>query len=62
VYDTIYNPPQTKLLAQAEQLGIPNSNGLSMLIHQGARALSHWTSLPTPIAAMRTAAKAAMKD
>jgi shikimate dehydrogenase len=61
VYDMIYNPPKTKLLAQAETLGIPNSNGLSMLIHQGARALSHWTGLPTPVAAMRTAAQAAMK-
>jgi shikimate dehydrogenase len=61
VYDMIYNPPQTKLLAQAKQLGIPNSNGLSMLIHQGAAALSHWTGLPTPVEAMRTAAKAAMQ-
>jgi shikimate dehydrogenase len=61
VYDMIYNPPQTKLLAQAETLGIPNSSGLSMLIHQGARALSIWTGLPTPVEAMRTAAKAAMK-
>lgn len=61
VYDMIYNPAQTKLLAQAEHLGIPNSNGLSMLIHQGAAALSHWTGLPTPVAAMRTAAIAAMQ-
>jgi shikimate dehydrogenase len=61
VYDMIYNPPKTKLLAQAETLGIPNANGLSMLIHQGARALSHWTDLPTPVEAMRVAAKAAMK-
>jgi shikimate dehydrogenase len=59
VYDMIYNPPQTKLLVQAETLGISNSNGLSMLIHQGARALSHWTGLPTPFSAMRTAARAA---
>ncbi len=61
VYDMIYNPPKTKLLAQAETLGIPNANGLSMLINQGARALSHWTGLPTPIDAMRAAAKAAMQ-
>jgi len=61
VYDMIYNPPKTKLLAQAETLGIPNANGLSMLVHQGARALSHWTGVPTPLEAMRAAAKAAMK-
>jgi shikimate dehydrogenase len=61
VYDMIYNPPKTKLLAQVETLGLPYANGLSMLIHQGARALSHWTGLPTPVEAMRAAAKAAMK-
>ncbi len=61
VYDMIYNPPKTKLLVQAETLGIPHANGLSMLIHQGARALSHWTGLPTPVEAMRAAAQAAMK-
>jgi len=60
VYDMIYNPPQTKLLAQANALGIAHANGLSMLIHQGARALTHWTGLPTPVASMRTAAKAAL--
>jgi shikimate dehydrogenase len=60
LYDMIYNPPKTKLLAQAETLGIAHSNGLSMLIHQGARALSIWTGLPTPVEAMRTAARVAM--
>lgn len=61
VYDAIYNPPKTKLLAQAETLGIPKANGLSMLIHQGARALSIWTGISTPIAPMRIAARAAMQ-
>jgi shikimate dehydrogenase len=60
VFDMIYNPPKTKLLAQAETLGIANSNGLAMLIHQGARALAHWTGVPTPVDAMRAAAKAAI--
>lgn len=60
VYDMIYNPPQTKLLAQAERLGIPNSNGLSMLIHQGAKALSLWTGREVPVAAMTAAACAAL--
>jgi shikimate dehydrogenase len=61
VYDMIYNPPKTKLLAQAETLGIPNANGLSMLVHQGARALSIWTGSVVPVEAMRTAAQAAIK-
>lgn len=46
VYDMVYSPPQTTLLRDASALSIPNANGLSMLVHQGARALSLWTGLP----------------
>ncbi len=60
VFDMIYNPPETRLLAQARTLGIPTANGLSMLIHQGARALEVWTGGPVPVEAMRTAATAAL--
>ncbi|MGC4072532.1 MAG: shikimate dehydrogenase [Nibricoccus sp.] len=60
VYDMIYNPPETRLLAQARSLGLPAANGLSMLIHQGARALEIWTGGPIPVEAMRTAATAAL--
>jgi len=62
VYDTIYNPPQTRLLAQARQLGIPCANGLGMLVHQGAKALEIWTGVPAPRTApvMRAAAAKAL--
>ncbi len=56
VFDMIYNPPQTRLLAQAAALGLPAANGLAMLVHQGARALEIWAGLPPPIAPMRRAA------
>jgi shikimate dehydrogenase len=46
VFDMIYNPPETALLRQARALGIPAANGLAMLVHQGARALEHWTGAP----------------
>jgi shikimate dehydrogenase len=42
----IYNPPETPLLRQARSLGIPAANGLAMLVHQGAKALEHWTGIP----------------
>tara|TARA_Y100001970_G_C14212591_1_gene847771 strand:- start:576 stop:1421 length:846 start_codon:yes stop_codon:yes gene_type:complete len=48
VVDIIYNPSQTKLLRQAENLGIPNLNGLSMLLYQGCEAFEFWTNLPAP--------------
>ena len=50
VYEMIYNPPRTALLRQAESLGLRSANGLSMLVHQGAKALEIWSG----IAAERT--------
>lgn len=38
VLDLIYNPSKTALILQAESLGIPARNGLSMLVAQGVRA------------------------
>ena len=43
VYDMIYNPAQTTLLKAAEARGLQTANGLSMLVHQGARALEIWS-------------------
>ncbi len=39
VVDIIYNPLKTKLLLQAESLGLPAVNGLEMLIAQAKRAV-----------------------
>ena len=50
VYDTIYQPPVTPLLALANGLGCRTSNGLSMLIHQGALAFQHWFPGTDPLA------------
>ena len=46
VCDMIYNPPRTRLLRQAESLGLPCANGLAMLVHQGAKALEIWSGIP----------------
>lgn len=46
VYDMIYRPPRTALLRQAGALGLPAANGLSMLVHQGAKSLEIWTGVP----------------
>jgi shikimate dehydrogenase len=60
VYDMIYRPAQTTLLRQAAGLGIAGTNGLSMLVHQGARSLEIWTSTPAPVSVMQAAALAAL--
>jgi len=43
IYDMVYNPPVTPLLQAAQALGLRAANGLTMLVHQGARALEIWT-------------------
>ena len=60
VYDMIYNPPQTALLRSAASLHVPCANGLSMLVHQGAKALTIWSHADVPVPAMRAAAQAAL--
>ena len=53
VYDTIYQPPVTALLALASEAGCRTANGLSMLMNQGALAFQHWFPGSDPLAVMR---------
>jgi shikimate dehydrogenase len=55
VYDMIYRPAETPLLAMARAAGCQTANGLGMLLHQGARALEIWTGQPAPLDVMRQA-------
>lgn len=58
VYDLIYAPAQTRLLAEADAAGCGTMNGVKMLVQQGAISLSLWTGLPVseiPTAAMEQA-------
>ena len=55
VYDMIYKPAETKLLATAKAAGCKTSNGLGMLLHQGAKAFEIWTGKTAPIDVMRRA-------
>ncbi len=55
VYDMIYRPAETPLLQAAQAAGCRVSNGLGMLLHQGAAALELWTGQSPPIDVMREA-------
>jgi shikimate dehydrogenase len=55
VYDTIYQPPITPLLAAANELGCRTANGRSMLINQGALAFQHWFPGTDPLLSMKRA-------
>ena len=46
VVDVIYNPAKTKLLLDAQRLGIPGCNGLWMLVAQAKEAAEYFTGSP----------------
>jgi shikimate dehydrogenase len=48
VYDLVYNPAQTKLLALAKDRGAKPVNGLKMLFYQGVLAFQHWAEMQLP--------------
>ena len=48
VLDVVYNPRRTALLLQAEELGIPHSDGLPMLVTQAVAAEEHFFSTTFP--------------
>ena len=60
VYDMVYRPAETPLLAAAAEAGCKTANGLGMLLHQGAKALEIWTGQAAPLDVMRTALKEAI--
>jgi shikimate dehydrogenase len=58
VLDMVYAPRRTELLAAAEEAGAHTVDGVSLLLHQGARSFELWTGRPAPLAAMRRAVDA----
>ena len=56
VMDIIYNPLETRLIADAKSVGAKVVSGLEMLIYQGAVAFEIWTNCPAPVEVMRNAA------
>ncbi|MFH1477102.1 MAG: shikimate dehydrogenase [Verrucomicrobiota bacterium] len=53
VYDLIYMFPETVLMRAARAAGAQTSNGLGMLMHQGALSFCIWTGREAPVAVMR---------
>jgi shikimate dehydrogenase len=62
VFDLVYNPPNTRLLDDAEARGARVIGGLEMLVYQGARAFELWTGERAPVRVMRDAAAKALRE
>lgn len=62
VFDLIYNPKETKLLKIAREKGAAATNGLGMLLYQGARAFEFWTGEKAPVTEMWEALNQGVKN
>lgn len=49
VFDTVYNPVETPLLAAARRLALPTVDGVAMFTRQAARQAQLWTDSHPPI-------------
>jgi shikimate dehydrogenase len=58
VYDLVYNPRETRLMRQALAAGCPTSNGLGMLLRQGAASLALWSGMQPDLIVMEKALEA----
>jgi len=61
VYDLIYNPAETKLLALAKKSGARTANGLGMLLYQGTLSFELFTGQSAPLDVMRQALSQGVK-
>jgi shikimate dehydrogenase len=48
VFDTIYNPFETRFLREAREAGCQAQNGLKMLLYQGLASSKLWTGIEVP--------------
>jgi shikimate dehydrogenase len=55
VFDLVYRPLETPLLAAARRLGLRTIDGARMLLHQGAESFRMWTGKEAPLGAMEAA-------
>jgi shikimate dehydrogenase len=62
VVDLVYREGTTPLLDAARECGVPSTDGLEVLVAQGALSFERWTGRTAPLAVMRRAAREAHPD
>lgn len=62
IYDMVYKPARTKLIAAAEAAGARAINGLPMLLHQGVISFETWFNDRAPVEIMRRALEEAAAE
>lgn len=61
VFDTIYNPIETRLLKEARKQGCRTVSGFQMFLHQGAAQFERWTGKKAPLPLMEQKARARLE-
>ncbi|NIO06155.1 MAG: shikimate dehydrogenase [Proteobacteria bacterium] len=61
VFDTIYNPMETRLLREARKQGCRTVSGFQMFLHQGAAQFERWTGKNAPLALMEQTARGCLQ-
>ena len=62
VFDTVYGPGCEKFRREVETAGAKFTDGLGMLLHQGAEAFSLWTGREAPLEVMRQALQSSLSS
>lgn len=62
VFDVVYTPHRTKLLADAEAAGAQTVPGLGMFVHQAAIQFERWTGRDAPVDVMEAAVREALRE
>ncbi len=62
VFDTVYRPLETPLLAQARSLGMRTVTGLEMFVAQGAAQFAGWTRRDAPVEQMTSSVRMALSE
>ena len=61
VFDLVYNPPETPLMAAARERGCRVVSGLGMLVYQAAESFRLWTGRKPPTEPMLQAGRGALE-
>jgi 3-dehydroquinate dehydratase/shikimate dehydrogenase len=61
VFDTVYNPLETRLLKEAKGRGCRTVSGLRMFLHQGTAQFELWTEKAAPLPLMEVKARERLK-
>lgn len=62
VFDSVYNPLETRLLREAKAAGCATISGSELFVNQAARQFELWTGKAAPVDAMRKVLMAKLKE